>query len=210
MKRIVTGLALFGALAACGSKGGTDPGPTQAPALTITAAVPGTGMVSGTTIQATVTTSSGGAVSGAVWRSSDAQIAAVTSEGLITAKKAGHALITAQSGASVGSLNVGVVPGAPASIVIYAGDGQSAAKNTALHDPLCTNVLDAAGNMIIGVNVTYAVASGGGSIQPPTTAATDTRGISTSGTWILGPDAGTQTVVATTGGFSVTFKATAQ
>jgi hypothetical protein len=97
-------------------------------------------------------------------------------------------------------------------ITIYTGDGQTAPKGSVLADPLCTNVFDASGRLMYGVMVTYTVATGGGQLQLPTTVATDTRGIATSGTWTLGPAAGTQTVTASTAGVaaSVTFTATAQ
>lgn len=210
MRSIRIDLALLVALAACGS-GGTDPVDTGPPPLTVTASIPTTGMVSGTSLQASVTTSTGGAVTDAIWRTSDGKIIQITSSGFITAKKAGTAQISAQSGASIGILNINVVPGPAVGIRIYTGDGQIGARNKALFDPLCTNVVDAEGNWIIGANVTYAVATGGGSIESPTTVKTDSRGISTSGFWILGPDLGTQTVTATTAeGFTVTFKATAQ
>ena len=97
-------------------------------------------------------------------------------------------------------------------ITIYTGDGQTGLKSSALADPLCTNVFDASGRLMYGVMVTYTVATGGGQLQPPASVATDTRGIATSGTWTLGPAAGTQTVTASTAGVaaSVTFTATAQ
>ena len=97
-------------------------------------------------------------------------------------------------------------------ITIYTGDGQAGPKGSVLADPLCTNVFDASGRLMYGVMVTYTVATGGGQLQLPTTVATDTRGIATSGTWKLGPAAGIQTVTASTAGVaaSVTFTATAQ
>ncbi|HJQ20259.1 MAG TPA: Ig-like domain-containing protein [Gemmatimonadaceae bacterium] len=198
---------------ACGSKGTTDPADGQPPPLTITA--PATSIKSGSTLQATVTTSTGGPVTAPMWRSSDDNVASVTSDGLITGKKAGNALITAQSGASYGSYSVHVVPGDAVGLLIYAGNGQIGAVNSALRDPLCTNVVDAAGNYIVGEHVTYTVATGGGSMQPPATVVTDASGIATSGLWLLGPSTGEQTVTATAKAASgetmtVTFKATAQ
>ena len=97
-------------------------------------------------------------------------------------------------------------------ITIYTGDGQAGAAGAVLPDPLCTNVLDASGRRMYGVMVTYTVATGGGVLQLPTSVATDSRGIATSGTWKLGPAAGAQTVTASTAGgaLSVTFTATAQ
>jgi hypothetical protein len=101
--------------------------------------------------------------------------------------------------------------GPPASIVIYSGNGQSAAAGTALFDPLCTNVLDAAGHKLVGVVVTYTVATGGGQVATPSTPSTDASGIATSGVWTLGATIGTQTVTASSpGAGSITFSAHAQ
>jgi hypothetical protein len=106
---------------------------------------------------------------------------------------------------------VSVIPGAPVTITIFAGDGQTGLKGSQLPDPLCTNVLDAAGNLIIGATVTYVIATGGGELAPPTEPATDANGIAISGLWTLGSAAGTQTVIASSAGAgSVTFMATAQ
>jgi hypothetical protein len=97
-------------------------------------------------------------------------------------------------------------------ITIYTGDGQTGLKGSALPELLCTNVFDASGHLMYGVMVTYTVATGGGVLQLPNTVATNSRGIASSGTWTLGPAAGTQTVTASTPGVaaSVTFTATAQ
>jgi len=99
-------------------------------------------------------------------------------------------------------------PGAPASIVIYAGDDQAAAKGASLNYPLCTSVLDAAGNRLYGIKVTYTVATGGGQIALPTQPVTDIDGVAISGLWTLGQLAGAQTVTASSpGAGSVTFTA---
>ena len=103
-------------------------------------------------------------------------------------------------------------PAVATRITIYTGNGQTGFKNSGLSDPLCTNVLDASGNRMRGVTVTYTVATGGGQMQAPASVQTDASGIATSGTWTLGPAAGTQTVTASTPGVAatVTFTATAQ
>jgi hypothetical protein len=145
------------------------------------------------------------------WSSLNYQIASVSSTGMITGALAGNATIRATSAGLTGELNVVVVPGAPASIVIYSGTGQSAAKGSAVTDPLCTNVKDAAGNWLIGATVTYVVSTGGGQVAAPATPVTNSAGIAISGAWTLGPNAGTQTVTASSpGAGSVVFSATAQ
>ena len=64
------------------------------------------------------------------------------------------------------------------------------------------------GSGVAGVIVTFAVASGGGSVTGGTQA-TNESGIATVGSWTLGPSAGTNTLTATASGLtSVTFTAT--
>jgi hypothetical protein len=100
--------------------------------------------------------------------------------------------------------------GAPATLVIYSGDNQTGTRGNTVNDPLCTNVLDAAGHRLYGIRVTYTVATGGGSISPPTEPVTDNSGIATSGFWQLGQLAGIQTVTASSPGVaSITFTANA-
>ena len=82
---------------------------------------------------------------------------------------------------------------------------------TNVSEPLCTVVLDAQGNLIKGLVVTYTVATGGGTIAAPTAPATNAQGIAISGLWKLGATTGQQTVTATYGTLPpVTFTATAQ
>ncbi|MBI1966500.1 MAG: Ig-like domain-containing protein, partial [Gemmatimonadetes bacterium] len=67
------------------------------------------------------------------------------------------------------------------------------------------------GNPVSGVSVTFAVASGGGTVDPTTAILTDAGGIAQVTSWTLGPTAGTNTLTATAGtlsGSPVTFTAT--
>jgi hypothetical protein len=170
--------------------------------------------VSGTSVQATasINDGSGGSspASNVTWSSSNPMVASVSS-GLITGARQGTATISATSEGLTGQVAVTVVPGAPASIRIYAGNNQSGLGGSQLSDPLCTNVLDAAGNLIVGAVVSYEVATGSGVLAPPTTPRTNASGIAISGLWTLGPAAGPQTVVASSpGAGAVTFTATAR
>jgi hypothetical protein len=114
------------------------------------------------------------------------------------------------SSATRGPTDPGITIGPPASIVIYAGNSQTGVAGTELSDPLCTNVRDAAGHLLVGVVVTYTVATGGGRVANPSTPATDASGIARSGTWTLGTAVGTQTVTASSpGAGSITFSAVA-
>jgi len=190
------------ALLACGGSGGTAPTPT----LSINIA--NTTIVSGTSEQASAVLSDGSTPTGVTWSTTNSLIAAVNN-GLITATKKGVATITATSGTRTSQVQVSVVPGPVVSVVVYSGNNQTGAIGSQLPAPLCTNVLDAAGNLIIGATVTYTVATGGGQLASPTAPQTDPSGIATSGLWTLGSVSGDQTVTATVGSANVVFTATA-
>ena len=193
---------------ACGG-GSSSTGPSS---LSVT--VPTSPIPSGTSLQAVATLTDGsGRTSPApnvTWSTSNKDVLSVSATGVLTAAKVGSAIITASSQGLVGQLNVGVTPGAPVSIAIVSGSGQTAAHGSTLPDPLCTTILDAAGNFISGITVTYVIASGGGSIAAPTAPPTDGSGIAISGHWTLGPGTGQQTVTATASVGSVVFTANSQ
>ena len=210
MRSACLSFVLIGSLSACGGGSTTEP----LPAATLTITAPATTMASGTTLQASAMITIGAAApvpaTNVTWSSSNRDIVTVSPDGLITGAVAGSANITAQSGTTSGLFTIKVVPGEASTLFKYAGDGQVGAKGSTLFDPLCIVILDAKGNMLIGEMVTYAVATGGGTLNPPFTTPTDSRGIATSGSWKLGPNVGTQTVVATYKTLSATFSATAQ
>jgi hypothetical protein len=161
-------------------------------------------------MQATATLA-GSPASGVSWSSSNDQIVAVTSSGLLTASLQGTAVITGTKGSSKGTAIILVVPGPAATIWVWTGNMQSAPAGTALKDPLTGAVLDAAANLVKDVTVTFTVTSGGGSIAAPTSATTNAQGLATSGIWTLGPTVGAQTAVASSGTLTTaTFTATGQ
>ncbi len=97
----------------------------------------------------------------------------------------------------------------PASVVLVSGNNQSGATGQALPSPFTVKVTDANSNPVPGVNVTFAVAAGGGSLSA-TSALSNGSGLASS-TLTLGSTAGTNTVVATSGtlaGSPITFTAT--
>jgi hypothetical protein len=184
---------------------------TATASLSVT--LPTNHVVSGTSVQASATiTGSGGSSSApdVMWSSSNSTVASVSSSGLITGALQGTTSIRATSGDFTGQIAVTVVPGAPTRVSIYAGGGQSGPAGSQLTDPLCTRVYDAAGNLVLGVQVSYSVATGGGRLGSPTAPTTDGGGIAISGLWTLGSVVGAQTVIASAGAASVTFRATAQ
>jgi hypothetical protein len=88
---------------------------------------------------------------------------------------------------------------------------QVATKNTAVPENPAVRVSDHAGRALAGVNVSFAVNGGGtvggGGAGAPVVVATDANGNASAGQWLLGPAVGANSVVASAGPFSVTFKA---
>ena len=109
------------------------------------------------------------------------------------------------------SLKFKIVPPAT-QIAPNAGDAQTAVAGTAVATAPSVVVKDAYNYPVSGVSVTFAVASGGGSVSGPT-ATTNAAGIATVGGWTLGTHAGPNTLTATSAsltGSPVTFNATGE
>jgi hypothetical protein len=85
---------------------------------------------------------------------------------------------------------------------------QAAPVGTAVPAPPSVRVADQAGQPMAGVQVTFAVTAGGGTLTGAT-ATTNAAGVATAGSWTLGSAAGQNTVTATAAGLTpVTFNAT--
>ena len=84
--------------------------------------------------------------------------------------------------------------GEPAAIAIVSGDAQAGLVGSALGNPLVVRVTDGEDRPIAGTKVTFTVTSGEGTVAPSTTS-TDADGLA-GADWVLGPQAGTQTVDA--------------
>ena len=109
------------------------------------------------------------------------------------------------------TFNATATAGAAAEIAPNAGDNQSAAAGTAIATAPSVLVTDAHGNPVAGVSVTFAVASGGGSVGG-SPATTDASGIATVGSWTLGTSAGPNSLTASSTevpNTTVTFNASA-
>ncbi|MGE5838240.1 MAG: Ig-like domain-containing protein, partial [Acidobacteriota bacterium] len=85
----------------------------------------------------------------------------------------------------------------PNTIVVSSGNNQVGPAGAALAESLAVLVRDAAGDPLAGVNVTFSVTAGGGSVSPGSRQS-DASGIAKT-RFTLGPNAGTQTVNATAG-----------
>jgi hypothetical protein len=114
----------------------------------------------------------------------------------------GVALMGLACGDSGGPAN-----GPPASVIKAAGDAGQATVGQQLTPPPKVRVTDAEGRGVPGATVTFAVASGGGSVSAAS-AVTDASGEATVG-WTLGTTAGANTLTATVSSIApVTFTAT--
>jgi adhesin/invasin len=145
---------------------------------------------------------------------------ATNASGVATATRVlGNTAGTQTATATVGGLSGSPVNfsatanhGNATTIAINAGDGQSAQVNTAVATAPAVIVHDRASNPVPGINVTFAVATGGGTVDPTTAVATDGSGIAAVNSWTLGSSAGSNTLTATASGLTgspLTFSATA-
>jgi hypothetical protein len=116
----------------------------------------------------------------------------------VTVRSPGRSALTVMATAGAGP---------PSVFSLVSGGGQSAVVGAALPQPIVVKVTDAAGNGIAGQTITFAVASGGGSVAPPSTT-TDSLG-EASTTWTLGVVAGVQSLNAAGIGTGVLVTATA-
>jgi YVTN family beta-propeller protein len=100
-------------------------------------------------------------------------------------------------------------PFPPASISAVAGTSpQTATAGSAVATPPAIRVLDANGQPVQGITVTFTVTAGGGTVAGASPM-TNANGIATVTSWTLGATVGTNTLSATTGNLAaVTFTAT--
>ncbi|MDP9202017.1 MAG: Ig-like domain-containing protein [Gemmatimonadota bacterium] len=95
----------------------------------------------------------------------------------------------------------------PAAVVEkVSGDNQQGQTGTALEQLLSVRVKDSYNNPISAATVTFAVTSGGGTIQG-SPATTNSDGLATAGQWTLGSASTDQTVSASSGSASAVFTA---
>jgi len=152
--------------------------------------------------------SGGGSVAGGSATTNAGGIASVTSWTLGTTAGANSLTATVAGVAGPLTFTATGVAGTPAAMVIQAGNGQSAPVGTAVATAPSVRINDANNNPVAGVAVTFAVASGGGSLTGGSQT-TSAGGVATVGSWTLGTTAGANTLTATAAGLgSVVFSAT--
>ena len=99
---------------------------------------------------------------------------------------------------------VTVSAGPATTIAILRGNNQTAGAGTPVFTPPAVIVGDAFNNSVPGVNVTFAVTAGSGSVSGTNPVVTDAGGIAAIGAWTLGDQVGTNTLSATAEGGGIT------
>jgi GDSL-like Lipase/Acylhydrolase./Bacterial Ig-like domain (group 1)./Bacterial Ig-like domain (group 2). len=134
------------------------------------------------------------------WTSSAPSIIQIDpATGAASALIPGTATITATSEKKSGSLAVTVVAGPAAHLLRVTPESVTGAAGVALAAPPAVQVTDAFGNGVSGFTVTFAVASGGGSLSGAV-ATTNANGFTSPVSWTLGTAVGSNTVTATAAG----------
>jgi len=92
----------------------------------------------------------------------------------------------------------GIRANVPSVITVSAGNNQSAAPASQVATAPAVLVVDNRGVAVESATVTFAIASGGGSLASSGIVYTNTSGIATSPAWTLGPSPGSNTLTAST------------
>jgi adhesin/invasin len=147
----------------------------------------------------------GGSITGANATTNASGIATVGSWTLGPTAGTNNNTLTATATGLTGSpvtFTASATAGAATQIAINAGDGQVATAGTAVATPPSVIVQDAFDNPVAGVAVTFAVLSGGGTVDPTSPVMTNASGIAAVTSWTLGATPGTNELTATASGLS--------
>lgn len=163
--------------------------------------------VAGVSVQFTVT-SGGGSVTGAT-QTTDSNGGAVVGSWTLGSAGGTNTLTATFPGTTVPPVVFTALAADGGTITINVGHNQAAMAGTAVPTAPSVIVRDLGGNPMAGMQVTFAVTSGGGSVGSAT-ATTNAGGLASAGSWTMGPDAGPNTLTASVAGITgapVAFKA---
>ena len=153
-------------------------------------------------------TGGGGTVAGASQTTDALGIATVGSWTLGTA--AGPNTVEARAAEEVAVFTATGTPGPPATLTKLSGDNQSAEVGQPVAIAPSVRVADRYGNVIAGAEVTFKVASGGGTVAPAIVVS-EADGSAAPTSWTLGTTAGLNSLSVSAGAASpITFAATAR
>jgi hypothetical protein len=125
------------------------------------------------------------------WSSSDSAVVSVTATGAVSALRRGAVQVSARAGDALARVAITISPVA-AAVRQVSGSGQAAPAGSVLPDSLVARVVDRHGEGVGGVELRWAVTTGGGTIAV-STPGTDAQGYSRA-TFTLGTTAGTNQV----------------
>lgn len=182
--------------------------PTQ-PTITVQDANSNVVTTAGTTVTAAISTG-GGTLQGTLTATTNASGVATFTNLAIAGSVGARTLSFTSSTLTNVTAPVTTTPGAAATIAKEAGDNQSALPSTSVPIPPAVKISDADGNGVSGVQVTFAVTAGGGSVQGAT-ATSGSTGTAAVTSWTMGSGTGTNTLSATAAGLTgspATFTAT--
>ena len=190
-------------------------GQPSAKALSVTLTDANNNPVNGQTVTFTITAANGaGATFAGTGNPTTVQatsVSGVATAPVLTANLVlGSYTATATAGGLSVTFNLTNVAGPPATIALTSGGAQTTQIGTAFANPLVVTVTDAAGNPVVGGNVTFTAPSSGSSLvfqgaANTVTVATVAGGVATSPAMTANNSIGTFTVTVTAGSVSNTF-----
>ncbi|MEX2375765.1 MAG: Ig-like domain-containing protein [Dehalococcoidia bacterium] len=159
-------------------------------------------------MSASVLNGTGGTLATQVtWSSSDTAVVRVSASGMATGLRVGTSTLRASAGGIVGESEL-MVRQVPATVEKVSGDGQTAAVQAELPEPLIVEVRDGGGTPIPGAELDWRMLLGSGSLSSVATEANgDGRG---QARWTLGTEPGNQQVEVRSGTAAVVFDATSE
>ncbi|MEQ1693499.1 MAG: Ig-like domain-containing protein, partial [Gemmatimonas sp.] len=134
------------------------------------------------------------------WSTSQAVVATVSADGMVTALGPGTTVVTATSEGRSGNATI-TVTAPPSALSVSQGSGQTGEPGLALPIRPAVIVRDAQARPVANVSVTFVIDSGGGSLAS-TQATSGSDGVATAGVWTLGQSEGRNVVLATTTGLA--------
>jgi hypothetical protein len=162
----------------------------------------------GVAVQFSVT-GGGGSVTGPA-QTTDANGSAAVASWTLGAALGTNSLTATFPGTAVPPLVFTAIAADAGTVTVQNGQNQAAMAGAVVPNPPTVVVRDGTGAVLAGMQVTFTVTGGGGSVGNAT-ATTNASGVASAGSWTLGPDAGPNTLtasVASLTGAPVTFRGT--
>jgi hypothetical protein len=155
--------------------------------------------VAGVGVQFSVT-SGGGSVAGGA-QTTDSNGTAAVNGWTLGAAAGANTLTATFPGTAVAPVVFTASSATGGTLTVSAGNNQAAMAGTAVPTAPAVVVRDAGGNPLVGMQVTFAVTAGGGTVGAGT-ATTNASGVASAGSWTLGAVAGPNTVTASVAGIT--------